>query len=377
MGAHPPVYAAIDIGAGIGAKLGLFGPEMRSATEGLLPVGRYGSSPDDLAEGLAGAVGDLLREHGTAAGLLAAVGIACPGLFRSDGSAIVVANLPVLKDANLPELLGTRLEVPVGIANDADAGGLAEWSLARAELLYWVFGGGWGGAWISEDGRVLHASLDWDGEDASLHYTNEPGFAVPLLKTMLHELFSGVGASYERFERICVEDVAPPGGEILGPSRRADCIRAETVLSGPGRWRIFRALAKNDRSFESRLSDEELDRLEDSGAAGEVISRLGGLGTDAAVRTDTLFGRILAEAARLIWDQAERDGLGPDVPVCVAGGPSRALSLFGPAAHEAMREKGVTSGLRPSRMEKEGRNANLLGAAVIAAKLAGGGSKSA
>jgi len=75
------------------------------------------------------------------------IGLASPGLFRSDGSFIVAANLPFLKDQNLKELLREKSGgIPVEIDNDANSGALAEWSVLRIEILYWVFGGGWGGA---------------------------------------------------------------------------------------------------------------------------------------------------------------------------------------------------------------------------------------
>ncbi|MHC4200122.1 MAG: ROK family protein [Planctomycetota bacterium] len=371
------LYAAADVGAGAGAAVGLFDAGGRVLSETLVPLSRYGGSATSLADALAEATTGLLDERDAGGGALCSMGIACPGLFRSDGSALAVANLPFLTDANLPELVSARLGVPAAIVNDADAGALAEWSLARSELLYWVFGGGWGGAWVSADGRILRPSVDWDGEDGSLHYTNEPGYSVPLAKSLLGELFAAEGASFERFEALCIKDLKkelkkelePEGGVLTGPSGRIDCVRAELVLSGPGRWRVFRVFAERDRAFESQLDTDDVRKLGDSATAGEVISRLGELGADAAARTDRLFGRALAEAASIVIGQAERDGARAGVPVYVAGGPSRALGLFGPAAREAMRAKGIGSKLRLSRLEEDGRNANLVGAAVLASDL--------
>lgn len=366
------LYAAVDVGAGTGAPVGLFDKTARLVCETLVPTSRYGGNAESMAEALAEATAGLLDEGARGPGGPRAVGIACPGLFRSDGSALAVANLPFLKDANLPALVGARLGAPAAIANDADAGALAEWSRARRELLYWVFGGGWGGAWVSEGGRILRPSVDWDGDDASLHHTNEPGYSVPLDKEMLRDLFETEGASFERFEALCIKELEPEGGVLTGPSGRGDCVRAELVLSGPGRWRVFRVFAEGERSFEAHLTADELRALDDSASAGEVMSRLGELGADAAVRTDRLFGRALAEAASIVLQQAERDGCRPGAPIYVAGGPSRALHLFGPAAREAMRGKGIGSELELSRLEREGLNANLVGAAVLAAGVAEG-----
>ena len=363
-----PVYGAIDVGAGSGSKIGVFDGEQNTLGEALLPLGEYGGAPESLADGLAGTLTGLLRAANVARDRLRTVGVSCPGLFRSDGSAIVVANVPFLREANLSALLRERLEVPVYIANDADAGALAEWSLVKTELLYWVLGGGWGGAWVSGEGKVLHSSLDWDGDDASLHYTNEPGYAIPLEKAELRELFSREGASFARLEDFASEELAPEGGVLTGPSGRPDCVRAELLVSGPGRLWIFRALAESDLTSTENLSPQEARKLEDSATAGKVISTLHRLGADTAVRTDVLFGAVLAEAAGILLRQAGLGRRPVGIPVYLAGGPSRALDLFGPYAMEAMRAKGIASELRLSRLEKEGRNANLLGAAVLAAK---------
>jgi hypothetical protein len=360
------LYGAIDVGAGSGSKIGVFGEDGRSFAEALLPIGSYGCTAEGFADGLAGTLVGLLEEKGLSREALRAIGVACPGLFEADGTTIAVANVPFLKGSNLPELLQTRLVVPVRITNDADAGALAEWSLARDELLYWVFGGGWGGAWVSAEGEVLHPTLAWDGDDASLHYTNEPGYAIPLEKAALRGLFSREETSYERFEDLCTDELKPEGGTICGPSGRTDCVRAELLASGPGRWRIFRSIAETDITSVENISPKEARSLADPVTAGEAISRLHKLGVDAAARTDRLFGMVLAEAADILFRRAERDGCPAGIPVFVAGGPGRALPLFGPSASEAMRAKGITSELRLSRLERDGRNANLLGAAVLA-----------
>ena len=97
--------------------------------------------------------------------------------------------------------------LPTAIDNDANLGGLAEWSVVQTDLLYWVFGGGWGGAWVDKTGQVRFPAIDWDGDDRKLHYTNEPGYGIPLDKLTLKALFYQYGASFDRFEQIAAEDL--------------------------------------------------------------------------------------------------------------------------------------------------------------------------
>jgi hypothetical protein len=291
------------------------------------------------------------------------VGIACPGLFKSDGTTITAANLDFLGGASLPALLGKRLGVPAAIANDADAGGLAEWAVAREEFLYWVLGGGWGGAWVSREGRVMFPSTDWDGADEALHHTNEPGYSVPLARAALRQIFADEGGSIESFEGVVRADLGD--GALVGPGGRADALRAETVVSGPGRLRVFRSLAGADTT----LTADEQQALADPASAGAVVTALGERGVDAAVRTDRVFGRALAEAGAAIIASAERDGCERGVPIRIAGGPAKALHLFGPHAMTSLQAKGFANSLCASCVESDGRNANLLGAAVMAAGL--------
>ncbi|MHC5056103.1 MAG: ROK family protein [Planctomycetota bacterium] len=372
------LLAAIDVGAGSGAKVGLFTGAREEASAGgprllceaHVPVAGYGGAPGPMADALADAVRALVAGNSSTESRLAAAGIACPGLFRSDGTTIGVANLPFLKGASLPGLLGERLSVPASIANDADAGGLAEWAVAREELLYWVLGGGWGGAWVSGEGRVMFPALDWDGRDETLHYSNEPGYSVPLAKEALGRIFADEGASLERFEEVVRFDLGE--GALRGPGDRADALRAETVVSGPGRSRVFKVFASADAECAKALDSEEKRALEDPAAAGAVITALGERGVAAAVRTDRVFGWALAEAGATVIAAAERDGCARGAPVRVAGGPAKALHLFGDHVKAGLLAHGYSNEVRLSRLEDERRNANLLGAAVMAAGLAAG-----
>jgi hypothetical protein len=360
------IVASIDIGAGRGAKLGLFDGENQLGDEHVLPLESYGSSAAEMADALASAVKDAVAAVAQNDLLLTGIGVACPGMLRSDGSLLRAGNLPFLDGANLGLLLEERLGTPAICVNDADAGAYGLWCREKTELFYWVLGGGWGGAWITQDGRIRFPSTDWDGNDASLHYSNEPGYAIPLSVSRVRELFSDHGGSYDRFQEICIDDLQAGKGPLAGPSGRLDCVRAEAAVSGAGRWRTFRALAGDDRAHEKKLSGQEIDELHALATCGKIIDKLAGLEEDTAVRTDMLFGELLGEAGCILLEQAKQDGCVDDVPIFLAGKPSRAFGRFGASACRVLRDRGVRNELSLSILETEGINANLLGAALLA-----------
>ncbi len=358
----------IDLGAGAGAKIGLFDAALRPVETGFVPVAGYGSDGETLATVLVAELKRLAAQAETNANL-AAVGVAAPGLFRSDGSFLLIHNLPYLQGCNLSRLIGKALGVPCAGLNDADAGGLAEWTLARKELLYWALGGGWGGAWVGRNGQVRFPALDWDGHDASLHPTNEPGYAIALDKEPLDALFRAKGSSFEQFEAVC--DALCPGAARVGPDGRSDAVRAELLVSGPGRWRIFRSLAERDNSWRREINPGEIKALNSPETAGGVLDGLCRLRVPIAMRTEALFAQAMAMAARVLFDKASQDGCPADVPVVFGGKPSRAFPFFHDELRRELLAAGVRSRLTLSRFEQQGLNANMIGAAALAQRIAG------
>ena len=363
---------AIDIGAGLGVKMGLFTDPHHQIDGELLHRTEYTHDIDSFVSALLARIDGLLKKQGRRLSDVRAIGIASPGLFRSDGTYQLVANLPFLCGQNLKARVAQATGLPVAIDNDANLGGLAEWSVIRTDLLYWVFGGGWGGAWIDKSGSIRFPVRDWDGDDRTLHYTNEPGYAIPLDKLSLKATFYQYGASFDRFEQIVAEDLGIAGGRLSGPSGNPDSIRAEVLLSGPGRCRLFRAVVGDDDFFKRFLDIEETEQMTDPSIAGALISKLSNMRVEPAVNTDRLFGRVLAEAALIMCRQARRDGLPEGVPICLGGKPSYALPYFGPSTQRRLGAGGQMSYLRPSVIDERGLNANVVGAAVLADKIANG-----
>jgi hypothetical protein len=362
---------AIDIGAGQSTKIALFDGPHRIVEEVELPLGHYGTTFESYAAQLETRIDAILASHSNIA--VGAIGIASAGILNSDGSFLLVQNLQFLCGHNLKRRLEERYSIPVGIDNDANAGGLAEWSLLRVELLYWVFGGGWGGVWISRDGAVRYPSNDWTGKDGDLHPTNEPGYSIPLEKLMLRQVFLEVNASYERFEYALLEEFGGDPAQIHGPDGDPDSLRAEVILSGPGRCRLFRAVVGDDDFYQRFLDIHEAREIADPSVAGRHISKLSSMRVEAAINTDRLYGKILAVATRYLLRRAGRDGLSQGVPICLGGKPSYALPYFGPSAQRFLGKFGFMNYMRPSVIDERGLNANLVGAAVLAYQTATGG----
>lgn len=364
-----PLYLALDLGAGQGTKVGLFRGTKELQAETVFPIESYGPDFASYSEGLLGWILRLLEDHGLSATDIQATGIATAGILTDEGAFQLIHNLDHFNGHNLRSFFQERLDRPTAIENDANAGALAEWSVLQVELLYWVFGGGWGGAWISRDGRVMYPSVNWSGKDEDLHFSNEPGYAIPLEKLTLESLFTEVQSSYPRFERILAEDLGE--GASVGPGGRQDALRAETILSGPGRCRLFRAVVADDDFYERFLDIHETRQMSDPSIAGRHISKLSSMRVEAALNTDRLYGKILAHATRILLRQAQADGLTEGAPICLGGKPSYALPYFGPSAQRLFGRFGLMNYLRPSVIDERGLNANLVGSAVLAALAAG------
>ncbi len=359
-------YLALDIGAGAGAKMGIFNKSKELLAEMMLPKSEYGSHGDQFAKALITIIDKNVQETGLDSSNLMSIGICCAGILASDGTFILFKNQPQFNGYNIRKALQNHYNVPTQIENDADAGGLAEWSVLNMELCYWVFGGGWGGVWISKEGEIMHPSYDWDGKDSSLHCSNEPGYSIALDKLKLKTLFYKVDASYDRFERILAEDESLPESVLIGPNNNHQTLRAETILSGPGRCRLFRAVVGDDTFYERFLDIHEVAQMHDPSVAGAHISKLSSMGVEAAIKTDKLYGEVLAVAAQTLINQSRKDGMRDGIPLCLGGKPSYALPYFGPSCQANLGGMGIFNYLRPSVIDESGKSANMLGALVIA-----------
>ncbi len=356
-------YAALDIGAGRGTKIGLFSNEEDLIAETLMPLHKYDENFNTFAENIIDKIGEISGNNKDYN--ILSIGISAAGILKRDGSFQLFQNCPQYNGHNIKQSLADAFQVPVSIDNDANVGALAEWSLMKMELLYWVFGGGWGGAWIDREGNVRYPTHDWDGKDRTLHMTNEPGYAIGLDKWKLRSFFNEINASFELFE-LNLRDENLPSTYDSGPSGNPDTVRAELLLSGPGRCRLFRAIIGNDDFYTQYLDIHEVNEMTDPAIAGKHISKLSRMRVESAVNADRLYGKLLAEAARVLLKEAEKDGLPKGSPICMGGKPSYALPYFGPSAQRLLGKMGFLNYLRPSILDERGANANLIGASVLA-----------
>jgi ROK family len=360
-------YLALDLGTGLGTKIALFKGTQLQLAEYILKVEDYGENFKSYTEILEKTIHFFLENNNFSSKTIDSVGIASAGILKSDGAFQLVQNFPSFNGFNLKTAVEDMFNIPGAIDNDANAGGLAEWSILGMEILYWVFGGGWGGSWISKNGEVKFPAKDWNGNDNSLHPTNEPGYVIPLNKMDLKSLFYEVNGSYERFEKILFEEKGE--ASLIGPGGSSDSIRAEFILSGPGRSRLFRAIVGDDNFYERFLDKNEAEKMTDPSVAGEYISKLSGMRVESAINTDRLYGKILAYATRELIKTAKKDGMPDNIPICLGGKPSYALPYFGPSTQRILGKMGYMNYLRPSVIDERGINANLMGAAVLASKV--------
>jgi len=310
----------IDLGAGSGAKLGIFNHDLDLISRNDISVKNI-HTKEELAEKLCDKIKELMPKSNR----ISQIGLASPGIFTSEGKYIVAANLEFLKDQNLRKSLEKRLDVSVSIENDANAGGLAEWNESREELFYWALGGGWGGAWISELGEIKHSTLDWDGKDESLHLTSEPGYATFLTRNEISEVFHYYGADFDKLDVDLSEKT-----------------RAEKLISGPGMSRIYKAVSGE------YIEPQKIDDLAEKG--------------DYKARTCyAIFGSLLAAAGEKIIKKYNKSS----IPIHMGGKPSNAFPYFGWIANMRLNER-YSCCLKQSEIFKNKGNSNLIGAAILA-----------
>ena len=266
-----------------------------------------------------------------------AIGIASPGLFRSDGSyrwrPTCRSSAARISSAAWPGR--DRPARPPSTTTPTSA----DWPSGPSSAPTSCTGSSAAaGAGRGSTSRARSAFPPSIGTATTANSTTPTSRATrfPLDKLTLKALFYQYGASFDRFEQIAAEDLGLPDGKLTGPAGDPDSIRAEVILSGPGRCRLFRAVVGDDDFYERFLDIHETAQMTDPSIAGKLISKLSNMRVEPAVNTDRLFGRMLAEAALIMYRQARRDGLPEGVPICLGGKPSYALPYFGPSTQRRL-----------------------------------------
>lgn len=344
----------IDIGSGHGTKIGVYDRAGELLAEGFFSAREYTANKDIFCDRLTKAMEKTLRKASGAEAI--GLGIACPGLFSRDGTCMFASNLPFLSMSRPSDLLSSRLGVPAWLINDAAAGGMAEWFLARHELVYWALGGGWGGTWMGKDGKQVVPSLGWSGNFDDLDCINEPGFTIPVHREEIEPILHGHGLTWADFAFWL------PQGTVN--VKDGSCwMRAEAVTASCiALRRIFLTFAKS-RPGNTRIIEDNPDGRETS---DEEFCRLAEAGFDPAVRSEYFFVDVWAVAIARYYSSAAAYGLTPEVPVHLGGGLACSADRYLPRLKRRLSRLGIEPTFILSHCHLAGKNANLLGAARLA-----------
>lgn len=114
-----PAAVGIDLG-GTNCRAALVGPQGRIG-ELLRRPTRMGADYAAWLEDFAGGIDELLRQSQALGLKVTAVGMGAPGLIAIDGTVTTSPNLPALDGRPLAADLAERLQLPVVVANDANA----------------------------------------------------------------------------------------------------------------------------------------------------------------------------------------------------------------------------------------------------------------
>jgi len=329
----PTNYLAIDIGGGSGIKLAVFDSDLQIVGEEKRT--HISKVPHEFARFMG-----LLEQkviEATAEHPVQAIGISSTGIFTPNGRCLKASSLPFLEGKRIATGIQEKLRVPTRLDNDANLGGIAIWQREKRELLYWTFGGGWGGSWVSNEGEILY----FNGNHRGIHPTNEPGYMVSFNRESLKTLFEEHDFDYEFFEDDLVDHYDYDTIFIS-----AEQIRAGRVISGKGIERMY--------------NSTKTDCLK-----GSDIFALAEEGNEEALRAYSLFGKLLARAGREVTASTRRN----DLPIYLGGQPSMALKYFERDLLEGLRTAEITSTVQRCPYNGNGQNANLYGAAMLAMRV--------
>ncbi len=347
------IIAVVDIGAGRGAKIGialLNADKDPFIKRGLLPRRNYGISAEQLSQNLVECLHRHLLDTEFTPEQLCCVGIDLPGFLSSSQRINACINLPFLDNTDLRALLEKSLNIPVYLFNDGDSGAVAEWQIRRRELLYWVFGGGWGGAWINQSGNVRFPSQNCHLTSSNIHKTNEPGYVIEFKAEIIREVFKQNNTSFDIFLKNFCQETA---------IEKVKTLRTEVLISGFGLWRLFRSIVP-EKHWEKYSTDIRA-RLQQPETAGPTIRLLADKKDRYARQSFLLLGHLLGIAAIDLLIQAQKDGAPNDIPIYIDGGLSNAFDLFIPIAQETIKQAGLESTIFRSHYLENQLNANLFG----------------
>lgn len=151
----------VDIG-GMSIKLGLVDEEGRIAAKKVIETGSDRYTPEEIIGHIGEAALELLEENQISIGACEGVGIACPGTCDPKTGMVLYSNNIRWENVAILDILKKYVNVPMALANDADAAALAEVKFGAAKgrknAILLTLGTGVGGGVIL-DGKIFTGSL--------------------------------------------------------------------------------------------------------------------------------------------------------------------------------------------------------------------------
>ena len=122
----------IDIG-GMSIKIGLVNEKFEITARKVIQTETGIRTPEEIVKNMAAAVLKLLKENSLDSRDCEGIGIACPGTSDPKSGVVLYSNNLGWENLPLIEIMKGYLDVPMAIANDADAAALAEVLCGAAE----------------------------------------------------------------------------------------------------------------------------------------------------------------------------------------------------------------------------------------------------
>ncbi|MBO5348025.1 MAG: ROK family protein [Lachnospiraceae bacterium] len=115
----------IDIG-GMSIKIGMVDDSKQIVAKKVIPTQSDILSPEEVVHNIADAVLALLAENNLSVEQCKSIGIACPGLVDGRTGVVLYSNNIAWENVPMLDILREKLNVPMYLANDADAAALGE-----------------------------------------------------------------------------------------------------------------------------------------------------------------------------------------------------------------------------------------------------------
>lgn len=151
----------IDIG-GMSVKIGIVNEKNDILQKKVIPTDAQNKTQEQIADTMAQAVCELVKESGSGLSKCESVGIACPGTVDAERGIVLYSNNLHWENLALIDIMKRYIQAPMGLANDADAAALGEVvagaAKGRKNAVLLTLGTGVGGGVILE-GKIFSGGV--------------------------------------------------------------------------------------------------------------------------------------------------------------------------------------------------------------------------